>query len=130
MKNTVQARPHGGIKRPSSQAQTPTPPAAVKQYALQLFEWTKGDPGKHITIGKIDISLEALGTLKENSKKAGDYACRGEPIYTKLLNIGLQAMLNAFPHFELENATAANNALLQLLCENIEFRRQDTGASS
>lgn len=31
---------------------------------------------------------------------------------------------------ELENATAANNALMQLLVENMEFCRQDSGASS
>lgn len=35
-----------------------------------------------------------------------------------------------FDKVELENATAANNALMQLLCENMEFQRTNSGASS
>jgi len=116
------------VSRPKSQVKIP--PDAVKHYSLHLIEWTKSDPMSQTILGEIDISREAFGTLKANSKRAGDYTYRGEPIYTNLLNIGLEAMLNAFPPAELENATNANNALMQLLVENIEFQGRDSGASS
>jgi hypothetical protein len=133
MKNTVRAPRKSGKQTVSPQAQTPTPLATApkKHYSLSLIEWTEGNPSNKImTCGEIDLSLETLAALKRNSLKAGDYAYRGEPVFTNLLTMGLKAMVNAFPPCELEDSVAANNALLQLVAEHMELNRTDSGVSS
>lgn len=88
------------------------------------MEWTVGNPGQPICVGEIDVPT---GDFEILQREAPD---RDDEGFSKLLQIGYEAMVNAYPVFELENAAAANNALMQLLVENMEFRRKDSGASS
>ena len=98
-------------------------PAGVRHYALQLIAWEEGN-GKHEVQGEIDVPGGDFKILERDSGKRGDAA------FSELLKVGYEAMVAAFPNCELENATAAHNALLQLLCENMEFRRVSPGVSS
>jgi hypothetical protein len=130
MKKIVQVHNKRSASAPDAQAKIPTPAAPVKRYSLLLQEWTPENLDRPMTVGEVDISPENFDTLKRNSIKAGDYVYRGEPVPDKLLKIGLKAMQNAFPACELENATAANNALLELLAEHMELERHDSGVSA
>jgi len=85
---------------------------------------------KETILNDIDVSLGDLQVLTENSARAGDHIYKGQPTHEKLLKIGLKAMLDAFPPFELQNAVAANNALLQLLAEHIELAHMEDGPGS
>jgi hypothetical protein len=130
MKNTIRAHRNGGKKSVSPQAQTPTTPAPaapVKHYALELIEWTEGSPFNTVTFNEVDISREDFDRLNENSIQTGDCAHGGQASFDKLLKIGLQAMLNAFPFCELENATNQSNALTMLLFQNLHYEQLQSG---
>jgi len=130
MKNTIRVRKNRSASRVASQAQIPLPAktqstAAVQKYRLSLMTWTEGNPSNPIVLGEIDVPTGDFEILQRDALKRGDAA------FDQLLQVGYEAMVNAFNgKFELENATAANNALMQLLVENMDFQRRDSSASS
>ncbi len=84
------------------------------QYTLAVIEFKDG---REITHCENIMSPDQFDALMEKGRGAGDLTCRA------ILDKAIQTLLTPSDSFELENATAANNALMQLLCENIEFQR-------
>jgi hypothetical protein len=99
-------------------------PAGERRYGLQLIAVDEGNGQTEVQGATIDVPAGDFEILERDSRKRGDAA------FSKLLKVGYEAMVASFPGRELENATAANNALLQLLCEQIEYQRQNSRGSS
>lgn len=96
-------------------------PAPAAHYALTLMEY-RGD--RKTVYGEIDIPTDIFKAMQKKAKAAGD------PAFNDLLARGLAEMTKPVDSCELENSTSANNALMQLLVENIEFQRRDSNSSA
>jgi hypothetical protein len=90
-------------------------------YALTVMEY-RGD--REMRCGEIDIPTEIFQAMQKKANAADDTA------FTELLARGLAEMTKPEDSCALENAVAANNALVQLLAEHMELERHDSGVSS
>ena len=103
-----------------SAAKKPAPANAPK-YCLTLTEYG-GD--REQRCGEIEIPNDVFEAMQEKANAADDAA------FDALLKRGLAEMAKPVEFCALENAVAANNALVQLLAEHIELERHDSGISS
>jgi hypothetical protein len=114
----TEGKPAGIPANPQAK-NTPTPSApAVKKYCLSLQEWDGVNASKTLMHDKIDISEEDFKKLEFNN-------CKMAP--KSLLKVGRDAMLDAFPFGELENAVNQSNALSMLLFEIMDYENRHCG---
>lgn len=99
----------------------PTPAKKVPMYCLTLMEY-RGD--REMRYGEIEVATDVFQAMQKNVNADDDAS------FSKMLARGLAEMTKPVDSCALENAVAANNALAQLLAENMEFRRVNSGSSS
>jgi hypothetical protein len=120
MKNTVRTdiKPAEIPANPQAKNTPTPPPPAVKKYCLALLEWDDVNASKTLTIDEIAISEEDFEKLERFNPKL---------VPQSLLQVGLDAMLNAFPFGEMENAMRQSNALSMLLFEVMDYENRHGG---